>query len=111
MPGGHVEDESRSSSARWLVSRCEMKIPEIDLEICVASRLGAGSVVDSEPDRWCVISIRGPLQEKAALVNAKEVVELIFDDVITDDRAAGQLGPRLEHATGIIQAAERFAGQ
>ena len=84
-----------------------MIISEIDLEIRVAPRVGAESLVAEQPHRWCVISIRGPQETKANLSRAKESVVVVFDDVRSEAEVSS---PRLGHAQAIIEAAERFAG-
>ena len=66
-------------SAFWMI------IPEINLQITIASRVGAESLLTSEPQRWCVISIRGPRELRARLSKAKHSVEIILDDVADAD--------------------------
>lgn len=87
-----------------------MIIPELDLEIAIASREGAERLTASQPGRWNVISIRG-LGEIPAKLQAKEVVRLIFDDVVSDNQSSGIIVPRREHARTILEAARRFVGE
>jgi predicted protein tyrosine phosphatase len=84
-----------------------MIIPEINLEIAIASRVGAESLLISQPKRWCVISIRGPRELRSNLSSAKDSAEIVFDDVAT---AGAIFAPHPVHAQAIIEAAERFIG-
>lgn len=88
-----------------------MKIPELDLNIVVASRERAERLTNAEPVVWCVISIHGKTEIAAQLPKARELETLVFDDVIQDEPARGLLAPRAAHARIILEAARRFRGQ
>src|SRR5689334_1620307 len=88
-----------------------MIIPELGLEIVVASRERAERLTNTEPQRWCVISIHGKSELPAQLPKAREVETLVFDDVIQDEPMRGLLAPRTAHAEAILQAAQRFHGK
>lgn len=84
-----------------------MIITEIGLEIRVASRIDAESILEFDPQWWCVISIRGRYETRADLSRAKSAVEVVFDDVATE---AAPFAPRPNHAQSILEAAGKFRG-
>lgn len=88
-----------------------MKIPELELQIVVASRERAERLTNAEPRRWCVISIRGKSELAAQLPNARAVETFVFDDVIRDEPGRDLFAPRPDHALAILEAAKRFKGQ
>ena len=89
----------------------EMFIPEIDMELTVASCDGAEILVNEEPGRWCVVSIHGKYERKAHLPAALAVAELIFDDIIMENPEQGFIFPHPEHATRILLAFETFGNK
>ncbi len=85
-----------------------MFIPEIEMELAVASCEGAETLVHQEPGRWHVISIHGKFERRAHLPAAKEVVEMIFDDIVVENTEQGLIFPHPEHAKRILLAFERI---
>jgi predicted protein tyrosine phosphatase len=88
-----------------------LQIPELNLELRIASREEAQRLTQLDPNRWCVISIHGRDETPARLPKAKAVALLVFDDLLTDVSDSGGPGPRAIHARQILEAAERFLGQ
>jgi predicted protein tyrosine phosphatase len=79
-----------------------MIIPEIDLQLAVASCEGAESLVHHEPDKWAVISIRGKYERKAQLRCAKAVVEIVFDDIVRESNDL--ILPSQDHIQRVLDA-------
>ncbi len=87
-----------------------MRIPELELEIVVASRERAERLTKADPQSWCVISIHGQKEAPAHLPFAREVTTLVFDDVIRDEPWRDLIAPREAHALAILDSFRQYQG-
>ncbi|WP_050023630.1 hypothetical protein [Verrucomicrobium sp. BvORR034] len=72
-------------------------------ELAVASQTRAENLLQQQPGRWHVISIREPGNPAPDLANALSVHVATFEDVLTPQGQHG-LGPRAAHLESILRA-------
>ena len=83
-----------------------MFVEALKRELVIKGQAQAESLIEQEPGKWHVISIREPFHPEPVLANCLSIYSCVFEDVQTEAGNYGH-GPKSTHVESVLRAIER----